>query len=339
MANYDFIDQNIVSSCLVQGRTDDSFYFPNLGSNRHTGFAFDGNHYTLGVLDGLTSPWYTNGGNLQATWWSEAQAGNPYRSDQQNFPTYGLVLLSPVSLVILDQATLVSVATSLPLWMQFLLSDDFAFANNFNGAIQGFLPSSVCYADGIISVTYSPDAGNQASYVYPAWNATTVYTTGTPSGSGWINGSIVTYNGVRYQAIPSPSSISNVVEVTTSSPPTYIVTLTVSVGSWAVGQQVSLSGLTAAGWLNGQTVTLIAGTTTTSLVFDDPTHHGALGSIAETGTADQLNIGLSPTTNLNFWVGEITKPYPSPYPIIGVDSNMIVNFDFAADRVYLDVSV
>jgi hypothetical protein len=158
---YDFIDQNIVASCLIQPHDDDSFYNPT-GKNQHTGFAFDGNHYTLGVVDGPTSPWVTNGGNPQATWWSEAN--NPYRGDQQNFPTYGLVLLSPVSLVILDQAIAVSVATALPLWMQFILEDTNALANNFDGAVQGFFPSSVCYADGIISVTYSPDAGNQPSY-------------------------------------------------------------------------------------------------------------------------------------------------------------------------------
>jgi len=45
---YDFIDQNIVSSCLVQSYTDDSFYNPVV--NQHTGFAFDGSYYSLGVL-------------------------------------------------------------------------------------------------------------------------------------------------------------------------------------------------------------------------------------------------------------------------------------------------
>jgi hypothetical protein len=160
--SYNFIDQNIVSSCLIQAHTDDSFYNPI--PNQHTGFAFDGNHYTLGVQDSIASPWVASGGNLQATWWTEAQSGNPYRGDQQNFPTYGLVLLSPVSLVILDQSVPVSVATALPLWMQFILSDNTMLANDFDGAVQGFSPSSVCYADGIISVTYTPDPGNQPGY-------------------------------------------------------------------------------------------------------------------------------------------------------------------------------
>jgi len=152
---YDFINQNIVASCLIQPHDDDSFYNPI--RNQHTGYAYNGIHYTLGVQDTNS----TFAGKLMASWWSEVQTGNPYRGDQQNFPTYGLVLLSPVSLVILDQSIPVSVATSLPLWMQFLLGDTNAFANNFDGSIQGFLPASLCYADGIISVTYTPDSGNQ----------------------------------------------------------------------------------------------------------------------------------------------------------------------------------
>jgi hypothetical protein len=259
---YDYIDQNILATTLIQPHDDDSFYNPV--RNLHTGFAFDGNHYTLGVVDGPTSPWVTNGGNLQATWWSEAQFGNPYRGDQQNFPTYGLVLLSPVSLVILDQAIPVAVATALPLWMQFLLADNNALGNNFNGSIQGFTPSSVCYADGIISVTCVPDAGNQATYalndgLFPAWSPVATYTPGTPSGIGWINGSLVTYNSVRYQAIPPVPSTTN--------------------------------------------------------------------------------LNKPPATNPDFWVVEITKPYPAPYPIIGTSSNMIVSIDFTADQVFLDVAV
>ena len=186
---YDFIDQNIVATCLIQPHDNDSFYNPI--PLLHTGFAFTGNHYTLGVQDGMASPWVANGGNLHATWWIEGMPGNQFRGDQQDFPTYGLVLLSPVSMVILDQSTPVSVATALPLWMQFLLADTNALANDFNGAIQGFTPSSVCYADGIISVTYTPDSGNVASYVYPAWDPTISYAAGN----------IVTYNGVRYEAI------------------------------------------------------------------------------------------------------------------------------------------
>jgi hypothetical protein len=119
------------------------------------------------------------------------------------------------------------------------------------------------------------------------------------------------------------------------------VTLTVSTGgAWATGQQVSLAGLTTALWLNGLTVTLLAGTTNTLLIFNDPTHHGTQASTPETGTATQVNINLPPiTANLNFWDVEITKPYPAPYPTIGVTSHMVVSIDFAQDSVYLDVAV
>lgn len=246
---YDFIDQNIVATCLIQPHDNDSFYNPI--PNLHTGFAFNGFHYTLGVQDGNASPWVSNGGNIQATWWTEAQSGNPFRGDQQNFPTYGLVLLSPVSLVILDQSTPVAEATALPLWMQFLLADQNALANDFDGAVQGFLPASVCYADGIISVTYSPDAGNQASYVYPAWDPSTSYNAGD----------IVTYNGVRYEA------------VLFGAPPAPPVA------------------------------------------------------------------GIPPSLNLNFWQVEMTPPYPTPYPAVGVTSHMVVSIDFVQDSVYLDVAV
>src|SRR5271167_2928670 len=146
---YDFIDQNIVSSCLVQSYTDDSFYNPVV--NQHTGFAFDGSYYLQGVLEST---------HAKASWFTEFGT-NPFRGSTAAFPTFGVILLSPVSLVILDQSKAVQVASSLPLWMQFILGDNNALANNFDSSVQGFLPARVVYADGIISVTYSPDAGNQ----------------------------------------------------------------------------------------------------------------------------------------------------------------------------------
>lgn len=179
---YDFIDQNIVASCLIQGHTDDSFYNPAI--NQHTGYAFDGNFYSLGVLQQT---------HTQASWFNEFGT-NPFRGSTAAFPNFAIVLLSTVSMVILDQEKPVALATDLPLWMQFILGDNNAMANNFNAAVQGFKPSSVCYADGIVSITYSPDAGNQVSYVYPAWSNSTVYTAGA----------IVTYQGIRYEAVGTP---------------------------------------------------------------------------------------------------------------------------------------
>lgn len=145
---YDFIDQNIVASCLIQSHTDDSFYNPVV--NLHTGYAFDGTYYAEGV---------PVAGHPQASWFLEAVG--QFRNNQTAFPAFGLVLLSPVSLVILNQSNSVAQASALPLWMQFIFADNYALADNFNGSTQGFLPQSVCYADGIVSVTYSPDAGNQ----------------------------------------------------------------------------------------------------------------------------------------------------------------------------------
>jgi hypothetical protein len=161
---YDTIDQNIVASCLIQSHTDDSFYNPTF--NSHTGYAYDGNYYSLGVLQQ---------GHQQASWFTEyGTSGNEFRGSQAAFPAYGLVLLSPVSLAIFNQAVAVTQASQLPLWMQFILGDtagssggSYALTDNFYGvglttpALQGFLPQSLCYADGVISVTYLPDPGNQ----------------------------------------------------------------------------------------------------------------------------------------------------------------------------------
>lgn len=151
--SYDFIDQNIVASCLIQAHTDDSFYEPI--ANSHTGFAFDGNYYLQGSVAT---------GHPQASWFTEFGVNLTTRGSTAAFPDFGIVLLSPASLVILDQSKAVLQASVLPLWMQFVLADDSMFGNNFNGSVQGFLPSAVCYADGIVSVTYTSDAGNQLTY-------------------------------------------------------------------------------------------------------------------------------------------------------------------------------
>lgn len=147
---YDVIDQNIVSSCLIQGHTDDSFYFPS--PNQHTGYAFDGVFYSLG------SPVL---GHQKASWFTEFNSNPVFRGNQAAFPMFGLVLLSPVALSIFNQGQVVTRASDLPLWMLFVLGDNNALTNNFNASIQGFTPKSVCYADGVISVTYTPDSGNQ----------------------------------------------------------------------------------------------------------------------------------------------------------------------------------
>src|SRR5258708_1284371 len=106
---YNFIDQNIVSSCLIQSYTADSFYNPVV--NQQTGFAFDGSYCSLGVIDPT---------HAKASWFTEFGT-NSFRGEQAPFPSFGVVLLSPVSLVILDQTKSVAHAEDLPLWMQFIL--------------------------------------------------------------------------------------------------------------------------------------------------------------------------------------------------------------------------
>ncbi len=146
-----------MSSALIQPLSNDSFYNP--AANFHTGFAANGILYNAGtpVLTG-SPPVFT-----YASWWAEfASSPNPYRGDQANFPASGLILLSKVAMTILDQSN-----QTLPLWMQFLLNDSYALANNFstndpdyaNQLLDGWTPSGLSYADGIISVIYTPDAG------------------------------------------------------------------------------------------------------------------------------------------------------------------------------------
>jgi hypothetical protein len=148
---YNYLNIDTVASLDLQPKTNDGFYFPV--ANNHTGFSFDGTHYTNGVQDI---------GPVYASWYTEfANSPNPYRGSTAAFPTYGLVLLSLASLVILDQSVPVTQASELPMWMQFLLADGFALSDNYNGSLQGFSPQGLTYADGVISIIFSPDAGNQ----------------------------------------------------------------------------------------------------------------------------------------------------------------------------------
>ncbi len=171
MATYDFLDQNIVATALIQPFNNDSFFNPTL--NNHNGFAVDGTHYTNGVQDLAGSP----PAPIFASWYLEA-AGT-FRGGSPLFPTFGLILLSPVSLVILDQSTPVPNASQLTLWMQFLLSDTFMLTNNFTdtagdgtGALEGFTPIGLSYADGIISIIYRPDDGNVDTLSPPVSSST-----------------------------------------------------------------------------------------------------------------------------------------------------------------------
>jgi hypothetical protein len=138
----------MVATALIQGLDSDSFYFPE--DNGHTGFAFNGAYYVSGTQ---SSP------PQVASWFSEGTG--PYRGDGASFPAQALLLLGRASLTILDETT-----PELNLWMTFLLGDNLLLADNFATSnpnyasnLIGFLPSGMAYANGVISVIYSPDPG------------------------------------------------------------------------------------------------------------------------------------------------------------------------------------
>jgi hypothetical protein len=173
MANYDYLDQNIVATTLIQAYNNDSFYNPT--TNNHYGFAADGTLYLNGIQQLVGSP-PTN--PIYASWYLElanpsvcavTQGPQPSRDFQAAFPAYGLILLSPVAMTIVEQSTPVPQADQLRMWMTFGLADQYMMSNNYAAflptpalAVQGFTPSGLSYADGIISIIYTPDAGNQA---------------------------------------------------------------------------------------------------------------------------------------------------------------------------------
>ena len=157
MAIYNYISQSIQSSCLIEAKDIDSFYYPI--TQNHTGYAVDGTLYSNGVqvqtpvvTSPPTSPPVTS--PVYASWFTEGQS--PYRGALQNFPQTGLVLLSQVALTIMDGST-----PTLTLWMQALIQDNFALGNNFNSALNGWTPTGLVYADGVISVICTPDYGNK----------------------------------------------------------------------------------------------------------------------------------------------------------------------------------
>jgi hypothetical protein len=139
---YSYLTQSIQSTCLIEPKDMDSFYYPV--ANSHTGFAWDGTLYSAGVQQ--PGPTY-------ASWYNEG--ANTYRGYLQTFPQTGLILLSKAALTILDGST-----TALNLWMQFLLGDQYGLPDNFNSSLNGWVPTGLVYANGILSAICTPDAGN-----------------------------------------------------------------------------------------------------------------------------------------------------------------------------------
>lgn len=147
---YSYLQQPVISTALIQLADSDSFFFPS--QNGHIGFAFNGTYYTSGVAN-LSPP-------VVASWYTEG--AGPYRGSSAPFPSYGLILLGRASLTILDEST-----PALSLWMTFLLNDSLMLTDNFAlnnsnyspPSLVGYVPSGLSYANGVISVIYTPDPG------------------------------------------------------------------------------------------------------------------------------------------------------------------------------------
>ena len=150
---YNYTDQSVAASCLIQPKDIDSFYNPI--NQAHTGYAWDGTLYLAGVQQS---------GPVYASWYTEGQGA--YRGPLLTFPQSGLIVLSRAALTILDGST-----SALNLWMLFLLQNTmvnptissptgFALVDNFNSELNGWMPTNLAYADGILSVIYAPDFGN-----------------------------------------------------------------------------------------------------------------------------------------------------------------------------------
>jgi hypothetical protein len=172
MASYDYLGQDIIATALIQPFDNDSFYNPV--PLEHNGYGFDGHYYLAGVdlsagygLEPYgTSPYGV--ARPTASWQAEYTiAPNQFRGDQAAFPTYGLVLLSPAALTVLDESTPQVNANALVMWMEFLLNDTYALANNYNFTQQSFTPAGLAYANGKLSVIYNPDSGNLAGAGLP----------------------------------------------------------------------------------------------------------------------------------------------------------------------------
>jgi hypothetical protein len=142
MANaYNLMDQNIISSLLIQARSNDSFFHPQ--TLKHSGYAADGYWYSSGVVD------TTN----KASWCKEDQS--VVRGERKDFPNPALVLLADSAIGIYEASN-----AKFPMWMISLFCDNYAFTDNFNGQNIGFQPKDVQWANGELWVNMQPDLGS-----------------------------------------------------------------------------------------------------------------------------------------------------------------------------------
>lgn len=334
---YDYLDQAIRASCLIEPKDIDSFYNPD--TMNHTGFAWDGTLYQNGVQ--VHGPVY-------ASWFTESFGA--YRGDSTTFPQAGLVLVSHVAVSILDETT-----SALTLWMQFLLQNNirnplasppvlpgsYALADNWNSELNGWIPSGCVYADGVLSIVYSPDYGNR-------------------SGTSIVPSQVISYP-TAYSITRDPGA-SGTISATNS---TCQIEMTGRYGrlgvTWSGCQMPSLPV--------GATITSITPFVTLNSNVNNADTYGSIQIMVDpsnrpfvhNGTFVGLDISHNaptPAQALQAWTGDITLDYTLfdtfddtlsisavgllvnyTAPDFSVDSNMIVNIDFTQDRVYLDVAV
>lgn len=136
----------------------------------------------------------------------------------------------------------------------------------------------------------TPNTANYSTSGSISLNDTGLVADGTTPPTVNSTGSVVS-QGSNMAGYGGPViSISNIIETSGN-----VVTLTVAANLSTSGQYVALQGLTTGTWLNGYVVLLTPASTSTTLVFVDPTSHGTQSSHSETGTAN-------PTANGGFGV-------------------------------------
>jgi hypothetical protein len=142
---YDYLDQPVLSSLIIQKQEMDSFFSPALLG--HSGFSADGLYY----VNGIVNP------QLQASWYTET-AGTE-RSSAQAFPDRTLVIASRASLALLS-------AVTMELWMLFYLGDDKALRYNPTGVQLSYTPSGLSWANGLLTLNLTADAGDSTQAPY-----------------------------------------------------------------------------------------------------------------------------------------------------------------------------
>jgi hypothetical protein len=153
----------------------------------------------------------------------------------------------------------------------------------------------------LANAAFNTTFGQTSASAVWKWVNTTSATTSTAvnspllkiSGGYFQNNATASDDWVFQNLLTTPivQTITNVSETSGSVVTLALTALGAGLG-FAANDVVTFSGLTTATWLNGVTVTItsVAGTGTTSIVFTDPTGHGTQALHAETGTVTQVNI-------------------------------------------------